>query len=197
VASAHDRVAFRHSIAPEDLEADTRPRGMFEDCWCAPDGTVRPIHQYREVSPTSFSADLGTGRLFKSYVLAGDVLRVSYRAEGFAGHLEICLNIAMPSCDGYGGRYILENGDIPCGFGQELKLPAMRRLKLDDDVLGGTLLLSAQPPLPLTAQPHQTVSQSEAGFEKVMQAAELVLVWSPESTAAELTITLEVQSRRA
>jgi alpha-amylase len=197
VASAHDRVAFRHPIAPEDMEADTRPRGMFEDCWYAPDGSVRPVHHYREVSPTVFSADLGAGRLFKTFVLTDGLLRVRYRAENLSGHLEIRLNIAMPSCDGYGGRYIQENGDIPCGFGQNLDLPAMRRLVLDDDVLGGALVLSAQPALPVTAQPHQTVSQSEAGFEKVMQAAELVLAWFPEDNAAELTVTLEVQSRRA
>ncbi len=197
VASAHDRVAFRHPIAPEDTEADTRPRGMFEDCWCAPDDTVRPVHDYRETSPTEFAADLGAGRLLKSYTLADGQLRVRYRAEDLAGRVEIRLNIAMPSCDGYAGRYILENGDVPCGFGEELDLPAMRRLMLDDGVLGGALILSVEPPQPLTARPHKTVSQSEAGFEKIMQAAELVLAWQPEGSATELLVTLEVQSRRA
>jgi hypothetical protein len=73
----------------------------------------------------------------------------------------------------------------------------MRQLTLDDGVLGGALILSVQPPQPLTARPHQTVSQSEAGFEKVMQAAELVLVWLLEGKAVELSVTLEVQPRRA
>jgi hypothetical protein len=28
----------------------------------------------------------------------------------------------MPSCDGFLGRYVLADGSIPCGFGQELDL---------------------------------------------------------------------------
>ena len=197
VASAHDRVAFKHPIEPEDTEADTRARGMFEDCWFPPDGSARPIHDYRETAPLNFSADLTHGHVAKRYTLTDGRLVASYRAEGLSGRLEIRLNIAMPSCDGYGGRYILDNGDIPCGFGQILELPAVRRLTLDDTELRGALMVTAQPPLDLSARPHQTVSQSEAGFEKVMQAAELVFAWPMTGGVDELTISLEVRPQRA
>jgi hypothetical protein len=197
VASAHDRVAFKHLIAPEDTEADTRARGMFEDCWHAPDERVQPVHDYRETAPLEFTADLGGGKLVKRYALAGGRLSTSYRAENLAGTLEIRLNVAMPSCDGYGGRYILDSGDIPCGFGQLLDLPAARRLTLDDDELRGALHIAMEPAVAVSAQPHLTVSQSEAGFEKVMQAAELTLFWTLATPIAELAIDLEVVPHRA
>lgn len=33
IASAHDRVAFKHTIGAEDLQVDFRPRALFLDCW--------------------------------------------------------------------------------------------------------------------------------------------------------------------
>ena len=197
VASAHDRVAFKQPIDPEDIEADSRARGLFEDCWFPPDGSDRPIHDYRETAPLEFTGQVGPGRVSKRYTLAGERLSASYRAEGLQGHLEIRLNVAMPSCDGYGGRYILENGDIPCGFGQALDRPAVRQLTLDDSELQGALVIALHPPQALTARPHQTVSQSEAGFEKVMQAAELVFSWPLSGGIDELEISIEVRPQRA
>jgi alpha-amylase len=38
----------------------------------------------------------------------------------------------------------------------------------------------------LAAQPHRTVSQSEAGFEKIMQAVCIRLAWSPVSGAKQV-----------
>jgi len=197
VASAHDRIAFRHPIAAEDIEPDTRPRGMFEDCWFAPNETARPINDYHETGPAEFACHLGSGRISKRYRFEGGRLAVRYQAQGITGRIEIRLNVAMPSCDGYAGRYILDNGDIPCGFGQHLDLPSTRRLILDDGVLGGALTLAVQPPLAIAAEPHLTVSQSEAGFEKIMQAADLVLVWLLDGGASELAVTLEASARPA
>jgi 4-alpha-glucanotransferase len=197
VASAHDRIAFRDEIEPEDLEPDARPRGMFEDCWFAPNDTARPIDDYHETGPMEFACQIGGGRISKSYRFEGGRLAVRYRTQGLAGRIEIRLNIAMPSCDGYSGRYILENGEIPCGFGQNLDLPSVRRLILDDGELRGSLTLSIQPPLALTAQPHMTVSQSEAGFEKIMQGADVLLLWMIDGSPRELAVTLEASIRPA
>ncbi len=36
------------------------------------------------------------------------------------GRFAVVLNLAMPSCDGYSGRYVPADGSIPCGFGQAL-----------------------------------------------------------------------------
>ena len=43
---------------------------------------------------------------------------VDYRTPLSAGvRLVSELNFAMPSCDGYGGRYVLADGSFPDGFG--------------------------------------------------------------------------------
>ncbi len=196
IASAHDRVAFRHRIEASDLEADTRPRGMFEDCWFGGDASWRPVNNYAETATATFAAELGEGRLEKSYALEGSTLTARYRARNLRGRVEIRVNLAMPSCDGYAGRYVLADGSVPCGFGQLLELPEAARLTLEDGVLGGALTLGVNPPLPLTARPHHTVSQSEAGFEKIMQAAEILLSWAVDGDA-ELAVTLDVRSRSA
>ena len=197
IASAHDRIAFRHAINARDAEPDTRPRSMFDDCWYPAEGPPRPIHDYRQAGDTSFSTVLCAGNLVKTYRMDGERLVVRYRTEDAIGHVEIRLNIAMPSCDGYLGRYILENGDIPCGFGDHLELTAASRITLDDGVLGGSLTIAMSQALPLVARAHRTVSQSEAGFEKIMQAAELVFSWHLDGVPRELTFVLEAHKHRA
>ena len=46
--------------------------------------------------------------------------------------------LAMPSCDGYAGRYI-QAEKILSGFGGGIELNDMNGVVLDDGVLGGTL----------------------------------------------------------
>jgi len=187
IASAHDRIAFRHEISLEDAVPDTRPRGLFVDSLGA-----LPIDNYREEG-NCFVASVGQGQLEKSYRLEEDRLVVHYRATGIEDALSIRLNIAMPSCDGVAGRYILENGEIPCGFGQPLTVAALTRLTLDDAVLKGALRIQCDAPVALRAVPHHTVSQSEAGFEKIMQCVELTLTWPPATSGNSLKISLDVQ----
>ncbi len=104
--------------------------------------------------------------------------------------IETELNIAMPSCDGYGGRYVLADGSVPCGFGQELELDAVQDITLQDSELNGALKLTSSLPVRLKAAPHRTVSQSEAGFEKVMQAVCIRLAWTPETGQVQcITLT--------
>jgi hypothetical protein len=78
-----------------------------------------------------------------------------------------------------------------------LKLATARRLTLDDGVLGGGICVALDQSLAVTARPHRTVSQSEAGFEKIMQAVELVLSWPLDGKPRELTITIEASKHRA
>ncbi|QDX82337.1 glycosyl hydrolase [Denitratisoma sp. DHT3] len=202
IASAHDRVAFRHDIGIEDTRPDAEPRVLFLDTWIAADGTRHALDHYQPLDPprdhecAAFGVAGPGWRIEKRYAVDGARLRVTYHAQGMGkdsgGRLETRLNLAMPSCDGYGGRYILADGGIPCGFGQELELAALTSLTLDDDELGGALLLQC-PPATLRARPHHTVSQSEAGFERVMQAAELTLDWPLED--GEFSVSLEYRPR--
>jgi 4-alpha-glucanotransferase/alpha-amylase len=114
----------------------------------------------------------------KKIELVGNEVYVSYRfLRRGNGAFSTEINIAMPSCDGWGGRYIHE-GKILCGFGQLLELSTMTSLTLDDNVLGGSIELKISSPVTLIAQPCYSVSQSEGGFEKIMQAVTLTLDWS-------------------
>ena len=190
IASAHDRVSFKHVITADDVVPDSRPRGIFVDTWLADDGTA-VVPRYYASGPLSYSAADDDVKLRKSYALDGSGLTTSYLASD-SGLLQIEINLAMPSCDGYAGRYMLADGSVPGGFGQPLDIEETSRLMLIDGVLGGKLVLTSNRPVSVSGRPHFTVSQSEAGFEKIMQAAVLTLRWQavPEQTL-EITLTAE------
>lgn len=193
ITSAHDRVAFLHAITPEDAAPDTRPRGIFLERTTG-DAGLLPLDSYRAGDrPGSWSAGGEGWRLEKTYVLEANALSVIFRAEGngLPALIETELNLALPSCDGYGGRYVFADGSIPGGFGQALQLDRLQTLTLDDSELRGALQITSSKPVRLKAQPHRTVSQSEAGFEKIMQAICISLAWSP-TPGTEQRITLRV-----
>jgi hypothetical protein len=94
--------------------------------------------------------------------------------------------MAMPSCDGPAGRFRVGE-EIMGGFGQLLQLAAVQRIVLEDAVLGGAVRISVNQSVSLNTQPCFSVSQSEAGFEKIMQAVVLTF----ECTLTKQTDTLE------
>jgi hypothetical protein len=197
IASPHDRVDFRHDVAFEDVVPDALPRVLFADSYTAADGKLHALCDYAfeamdENGPAiAFRAGVAGGTVSKHYRLTGNRLAVTYAFAGLAGGTFATeLNLSLPACDGFSGRYILANGDIPCGFGQHLAQYALTSITLDDRELGGALVLNASAPLQLRAQPHFTVSQSEAGFEKIMQAAtvNVSLPLTPEHGALTIEI---------
>ena len=194
ITSAHDRVAFLHTILPGDADPDERPRGIFVDSMVGANDMLRPLDFYAAGElPGSWIATGEGWRIDKAYQLDGDTLSVVFRAEGASlpKLIETELNLAMPSCDGYGGRYVLADGRVPGGFGEALDLASAQQITLDDSELRGSLLIETSRPIRLEARPHRTVSQSEAGFEKIMQAVCLALSWAPAS-GADQRITLRV-----
>lgn len=191
IASAHDRVAFKHAIQPEDALPDRRPRASFVDAWVRGDGEAQAFDDYVMREGDEFVCTRGAGQILKKFRVDGSGLKAHYSVTDIAGQLEVRLNLAMPSCDGYTGRYVLEDGSIPCGFGQNLAQSDLRQLTLEDGVLGGALRLTLSTSCTLSARPHHTVSQSEAGFEKIMQAVEICLRW-PLREQEDLSVVLEV-----
>ncbi|MFI5399651.1 MAG: alpha-amylase/4-alpha-glucanotransferase domain-containing protein [SAR324 cluster bacterium] len=197
IASAHDRLAVKHEIAPPDLEPDALGRSILVDFHVAADGGRAAVSCYELVSTpaadpeASFMAQLDGRRIEKRIRLQGQIVEASYRFSGAAhGRFEIELNLSMPSCDGYGGRYMLANGEIPCGFGQPLDLTGCTRLVLDDRVLAGGIVVETSAPVSVQGRPHLTVSQSEAGLEKIMQSACVTLSWIVPEPEADLRVTL-------
>jgi alpha-amylase/alpha-mannosidase (GH57 family) len=191
IASAHERVRFRQST-PGDIEPDDAPRDMLRDAWIASGAEAKPIDCYVEVD-RRFVARVADASIEKSVCVDRDDVIVRYGVEAAnGGVLRTTLDFAMPSCDGFAGRYIVGD-DIPCGFGQPLDIASTHELTLDDRCIGGGLSLVFAPAARVRGRPYYTVSQSEDGFERVMQSASVEVEWpvEPPSTSVELRIAVE------
>ncbi len=195
IASAHDRVDFKHDIHPEDIIADNTGRSLFLDSYALPFQALNRVSDYQLTASTEQSLTVGSALCpvldSKCYQLEGSSLSVSWNFGADSnGYFETEINLAMPSCDGFMGRYVLADGHIPCGFGQGLEQDSVQSLRLEDGVLGGFIHIQTSQAMRLSAAPHFTVSQSEAGFEKVMQAVTLRFGWlvSPGPVSIRLDV---------
>lgn len=191
IASAHDRISYKHQIAAEDTEADDHPRSLFVDRL---DGEfIVYQHESPTVENNSFRSDHTLFPIRKDISLEQNRLHVDYHfSDQMKQIFTTEINLAMPSCDGMGGRYVYQ-GKIPGGFGQLLELNHLTEIILDDDTLGGSVVLRTSSPVTLRAYPHYSVSQSESGFEKIMQAVTLQV--ECPTPAQGLNITLEINAR--
>jgi len=190
IASAHDRIAYKHEIAPSDLLTDQQPHGLFIDSLVSY-GKYLPINNYGlvKITPTSmqFSAEIKQGTINKTITLTGNRIDAQYTARQLKGEvISIRLLLAMPCCDGYAGRYLDANSKILGGFGELLAINRTDRLIMDDGVLGGHLILGASQAVSIYTAPYFTVSQSEAGFEKIMQAVEITVQFQAGDGALSL-----------
>lgn len=192
IASAHDRISYKHEISAEDIVPDDHPRNLFVDRLDGMFITYRSLASALENN--HFQSENTAYPVHKLIMLDGNRLQVTYHFTAKLAHsFSTEINLAMPSCDGVGGRYIYQ-GKIPGGFGQWLELTGLSELTLDDDTLGGSVTLTTSHPVTLRAHPHFSVSQSESGFEKIMQATTLILEWPV--TAPELIVTLQINTRK-
>ncbi len=181
-ASIHDRVAFRTVISEDDLRVDERPRALFVDTWTDGAGATVAL-AYTEApmrgGAVAFSGQAGgltvaKGiRLVAGGVIASYVLTCDARIEGA---LVVSCDVSMPSCDGPGGAFVAD-GDRLGGLADVLALDERSRLDLADSELGGGLRFEWAPAARVDTRPLYTVSQSESGFEKIMQASTIVTTW--------------------
>ena len=196
IASAHDRIVSRHRIYAVDLETDDNARTLFIDrinnariAFHAADA-----NDANDAGGIRFQARHESLLINKHLQLVDNRLQVTYRFSGESkDSFSTEINLAMPSCDGPGGRFIVQ-GEPVSGFGQPLALADLTEITLDDDTLQGSMLLRASRPVQFSAQPLFTVSQSEQGFEKIMQAVTLLLTWPIETEAVILSLTVHRQS---
>jgi len=198
IASAHDVVRFKHEIKPEDLTPDTRTRGLFAESW-TDFGQKLPVEYattFVQGGAVLCMGSAGETRIAKIYSVRDNLLSVAFKTVG-EGRLSTRLNIAMPCCDGPAGRYVVNGTDgkphIAGGFGQSFTWDGQADLSLEDHYLGGAIRLCASVPARIKVRPHYTVSQSEAGFEKIMQAVEVTLTWDVGGPF-EVNLQLEVAS---
>ena len=194
IANPHERVSFKHEITQADLSTDSYRKSLFCDSWIMPEGDVLRPHYRKPGSGKAidFKAALRGGEVHKKISLDGNTLRVAYSfTRPPQGSFRVEINLAMPSCDGPAGRFRIGD-NIPGGFGQAFKFGGLKNISLEDEVLGGGLQLSSSVPCAFSSHPHFSVSQSEAGFEKIMQAVTLELIWSSEALTDGFEINIEV-----
>jgi alpha-amylase/alpha-mannosidase (GH57 family) len=198
IANPHERMVSKHEIHMDDLEIDAYAKNLFVDWWqyAADEDYHAVIYQEAEnKGKTPVQAFAGT---FDGYTVAKKIalkdrkLSVDYRFEkGTTGIFTVEINIAMPSCDGPAGRFRV-GGHVPGGFGQPLHIEQMKEVLLEDEVLGGIVTLTSNVPAVFNSWPHFSVSQSEAGFEKIMQAVTIELTWDLRKAGQEIMLGLEV-----
>ena len=191
IASAHDMERFKHEIRAEDLTPDTRSRGLFVESWTDYDAKL-PVEYSSSVvqgGAVLCMGQAGETRVAKIYTVKDNRVSVALKAVG-RGRLSSRLNLAMPCCDGPAGRYVV-NGEVPGGFGQPFTWNDLGGIVLEDHYLGGAIQIASSRPARVRAQPHMTVSQSEAGFEKVMQAVEVTFTWEVDGPT-EIQVDLDV-----
>ena len=205
IASAHDRVDLKHDISAADLEADPVARTLFRDAWVGADGGLRPVADYAlsEVNGASavFATEAAGATLTKEMAVSGHRVSVAYCCTGAMDAVEIpgfecALDLAMPSCDGPGAHYLYRDA-VAGGLGQPLALESMTELVLVDDFMGGSLTLRSNLPVALRARPCHSVSQSEGGFEKIMQSVTLTLAWPLDAAHARVDLSLEIRKHSA
>jgi 4-alpha-glucanotransferase/alpha-amylase len=109
---------------------------------------------------------------------------------------ECALDLAMPSCDGPGAHFLYRDA-VSGGLGEPLTLEDMTELVLVDNFMGGSLTLRSSLPVALRARPCFTVSQSEGGFEKIMQSVTLTLAWPLDAAHANIELSLEIRKHSA
>jgi 4-alpha-glucanotransferase/alpha-amylase len=65
---------------------------------------------------------------------------------------------------------------------------------LDDRHMQGSVVLRFEPPAGVTARPYHTVSQSEEGFERVMQSVTLDIAWPVADDGASFAVHLTLRA---
>lgn len=192
IASPHERVAYKHEISAGDMVSDAHGQTLFRDSIVLNRKVFELEYELIEsdIRGITFQSKIDDVTVTKRIFLEGTNVGVCYRLGGEANvTMRSKVALAMPSCDGFMGRYV-EDGQVLSGFGKPLQLADVDGLVLDDGVLGGHLRLNANQVVQLQSMPFFTVSQSEAGFEKIMQAVMLNLEWSGEHS--EVTFMLSV-----
>lgn len=201
ISNPHERISFKHDIQPRDLLTDEWPRSLFIDRLvrseqAPPTSPIRYLPASVEPdSPVLAFASLPSLRevgieLTKTYRIVQQTLLVTYDFHAPPpGTLEVEINVAMPSCDGPAGCLEMA-GEVLGGFGQVHERQDVQQLSLRDEVLGGQVLLSMNQPCNFRSAPLMSVSQSEAGFEKIMQAMTLCLSWSASALNRPLEIRM-------
>ena len=118
--------------------------------------------------------------------------RLAAPSGALAGRWAVQWNLALSAGDAP-GRYLTVPGHP--SLGSAGRLATATAVTLVDEWLGLEARLAWQPAAELAWAPVETVSVSEAGFERLYQGLALLLTWPLAGPAAELAVTLTVTER--
>ena len=150
------------------------------------EGGVDAVLRHRIEAPRPLSID-------KRVRVRDAVLTARYRLAAQPGRLEgrwgVQWNLALSAGDAP-GRYLTAPGRP--SLGSAGRLTGEREIALVDEWLGLAARLAWTPAAEVTWGPVETVSVSEAGFERIYQGLALLLLWPLGGEAREMEITLTV-----
>jgi 4-alpha-glucanotransferase len=148
---------------------------------------VTLLHQAE--GPTRLNVD-------KRVTVDGAELTVRYRLGapdgGPHGRWAVQWNLALSAGEA-AGRYLTLPGQPSLASAGRVR--GLTEVMLVDDWLGLGARLACSPPAELAWGPVETISVSEAGFERIYQGLALLLSWPLAEECREMAITLEVVER--
>jgi len=196
IASPHDQISFKHAVTAAEAAPDAEPQSMLRDSLMRNGAAASALNDYREVAATAagtsvaFEMKLDGGLVGKVIELNGNTMTTRYACQGYAGAaMRTRLAIAMPSCDGVAGRYVVA-GNIPGGFGQAFDWESIGKVVLEDLFMRGRVTLELQPPARVSVRPYHSVSQSEDGLERIMQSVAVEISWPLASNDEALMLKI-------
>ncbi len=181
------RASFVERLLPSDVSIESYKEGSFEELdfinggpldyepgnkgvlLTSAEGEPRPVmeKEYTVTGAASFRVD---------YLLSGPVTA----GGGDGARFAVELNLIFPACDGPATRYVFEEGTITGddhGLAVTGALCGVRGIALEDSHTGVRVTIESGRAAELWRFPIETLSQSEAGFERIFQGSCLVFLY--------------------
>jgi alpha-amylase len=218
VRTIHEAPASKEAGLAELLQYDPLRRGSLIEGLFAPDAMPDPVAPWTgaravlgsraftsalEATPEALTIHLAGGdpglglALDKRLVIGGHRVTARYRLRGSpAGPARWAVQWNLALTAGDDGRYLTLDGRPP--LRSRGRRGSLRGVTLVDEWAGLAAELSWAPEAELAWGPVETVSVSEAGFERIYQGTALLVSWTLPDLSWEhmdMTITLALTSR--
>ena len=207
-ASIHDMVVFKQEGLDEKLQYDLRLRNSLVDHFWDENVTLDAIARSQAMERGDFAdGDFGAKirrsadriqvmmaregnawgiplKITKGLTLCkgSDEVEIAYLIEGLPSDRSLRFAVEFNFAglpDGQDDRFFSDHAGNKLGhLGQQIELPAAKKLSLTDQWLGLQLSLELDAEATIWAYPVQAVSQSESGFESVHQAVCVEPTWT-------------------
>ncbi len=186
------RASFVERLLPCDISIESYKDGSFEELDFINGGPLDYELRDKGIVFTSVDGAAGTHAplMDKEYTLTGPgSFRVDYSlsrpltvGEEEGARFAVELNLILPACDGPATRFLFEEGALvgdDHGLAVTGALKSVKEIALEDLHTGVRVTIEADRAATLWRFPIETLSQSEAGFERIFQGSCLVFLYEP------------------